>query len=468
MQPREQISTLIPLFILIPLIIVVEGFASIAIEILAIRQLLPFVGSSVVVTSIIIGIFLLFLAMGYHWGGKVQKNLHRALRVNFFAAALFVGLGMSYLAIRYYFDYTQFHVTRHLLWPLIVYLLLVLAPCIFLLGQTLPIVMNIVKQNKSAGAIAGRALGLSTVGSFLGAVMTTLIIMHYFGVAVTVVVVFVLLMLLSMLLSQTKESAFTILCLATSVGILVYGLNVAFEKENFVLTTNHTNYRVLDKSNYPLKDGEKILLMNDTFSSKITADKKGFDYIEKIKRILFTQLKINHANILVLGAGGFSLSQDNRNNNYFTYVDVDDQIKKAVIPKFLDKIEDHVVYADARQFLRTSKKLYGVIVVDTYTNIHSIPSHLLTVEFVQSIRQHLLEHGIAVFNVVAGAFFDDPYSKRIYNTIHAGFGDCTILPKTYAYKPTNVLFVCQKNKVMADNQIYTDNKNTSTVDALAW
>ena len=44
-------------------IIFLEGFVSISVEILAIRQLIPMVGNSVIVTSLIIGIFLLFLAM---------------------------------------------------------------------------------------------------------------------------------------------------------------------------------------------------------------------------------------------------------------------------------------------------------------------------------------------------------------------------------------------------------------------
>ena len=41
---------------LLPLIILIEGFISIGIEILTIRQLLPVAGSSVIVTSLVIGI----------------------------------------------------------------------------------------------------------------------------------------------------------------------------------------------------------------------------------------------------------------------------------------------------------------------------------------------------------------------------------------------------------------------------
>lgn len=50
-------------------ILILEGFVTISVEILTIRQLIPFYGNSVIITSIIIGIFLLFLAFGYWRGG---------------------------------------------------------------------------------------------------------------------------------------------------------------------------------------------------------------------------------------------------------------------------------------------------------------------------------------------------------------------------------------------------------------
>lgn len=55
---------------LLYLIILLEGFVTISLEILTVRQLTPVMGSSVIVTSLIIGIFLLFLALGYRRGGE--------------------------------------------------------------------------------------------------------------------------------------------------------------------------------------------------------------------------------------------------------------------------------------------------------------------------------------------------------------------------------------------------------------
>src|SRR3990167_10948702 len=96
MQPRAGMHTLISLRFLLPFIILVEGFASIAIEILTIRQLLPVAGGSVIVTSLIIGVFLLFLALGYEKGGRIELHLHHILRRNFLIVAVWIGVGLSY------------------------------------------------------------------------------------------------------------------------------------------------------------------------------------------------------------------------------------------------------------------------------------------------------------------------------------------------------------------------------------
>ena len=49
-----------------------------------IRQLIAFVGNSIIVTSLIIGVFLLCLAYGYRAGGRQCTALLAILRRNFF------------------------------------------------------------------------------------------------------------------------------------------------------------------------------------------------------------------------------------------------------------------------------------------------------------------------------------------------------------------------------------------------
>ena len=467
MRSQHQIETLVPMAVLLPMIILTEGFVSIAIEILAIRQLLPVVGSSIIVTSLIIGIFLLFLAIGYGRGGRVEFQLTEQLQRNFFVTAVWAGIGLSYLFIHYFFMMTDKMTGTHTLYSLTFYLLVILAPIVYFLGQTLPITMNLVRQTHSAGVIAGRALALSTIGSFLGSILSTLVLMHYFGVAITIFIVFICLVVMSFLLTTRLDVNIAHFVIASFVTLAVFYCNVIFERHYFVLSDAYANYQILDKTNSNLI-GRRILVVNESASSSVDDSNAAFPYVEQIKKIILDDLKLTHANILVLGAGGFTISQTQNSNfgNRYTYVDVDDQLKKIVVPKFIKKMDARLVIDDARHFVNVTKNYYDVIVLDVYTNRISIPAHLLTLQFFNAVKSRLAKHGVAIFNIIADPYFNDDYSRRIDNTIRAIFPNCTVTPIVYSDAFNNLIYVCSV-EIKRDNTIYVDDKNNATIDAFS-
>ena len=120
---------------------------------------------------------------------------------------------------------------------------------------------------------------------------------------------------------------------------------------------------------------------------------------------------------------------------------------------------------DARLFLKDSKKKYDVIFTDTFSNALSLPFHLLTLEHLNAIKNHLSKKGLAVFNIVGDATFGDLYSKRVDNTLRLVFGNC--LAHSIEYDPdkrTNIVYLCNHNHTASDQVIYSDNKNTSGID----
>lgn len=452
--------------LMLALIILFEGFVSVAIEILAIRQLLPVAGGSVIVTSLIIGIFLLFLALGYRRGGNVTENLSAKLRQNFILAAIGLGTGLSYIFILIFFYYTQKLFGQHIVYALVAYLLLVIAPLIYILGQTVPITMNMARQNKSIGKIGGDILGLSTIGSFLGATVTALLFMQYLGVAATIVINCILLLTLVILLSETYASFLISSILSIFILWFIFILNINIEKNNFIATNNYANYQIF---NHQTQMGfEKILVINNLYSSRLDQQNKGFPYIERIKKILFTDMQLKNADILVLGAGGFTLSAENNFNNLFTYVDIDGQIKKIVVPKFIQKIKGEFIADDARHYLQATTKKYAVIIVDAYSNLKAVPSQLSTREYMRDIKNRLAMNGVVIFNIIANPMLLDAYSKRIDNTIRDTFKNCMVEPEQYKNQITNILYVCNNAKNQNDKVIYSDNLNSVTTDSFEW
>ncbi len=441
-------------------VILVEGFVTISAEILTIRQLIPVVGNSVVVTSLIIGVFLLFLAYGYRKGGQYQKDFVGILKTNFTKSAVWLGAGLSFALIDLFFNVIHHYLRVGVLVALLIYLLLVTAPLVYFLGQTVPITMNLIKNVKSTGAIGGKILHLSTLGSFLGAVLTSLFLMNTFGVAWTVVVNYLLLASLVLITFKSfKKDGLKIFILCCA-SLVVYQLNVSAENKLFIKTNSFANYKVI-------KDGEsKILQLNNSFSSRLTADKKGLAYIEYIKSILFEDLALTGKEILVLGAGGFTLSAEQEKGNHFTYVDIDPDIKEVVEDHFLRPISGEFVAADARTFLNETSKKFDVIISDVYSNKTSIPTHLVTKEYWTQIRNALQPGGVAILNIIARPTLEDDYSRRMDNTIRSEFRRCMVAPFKYSDEVSNIIYLCKEIQEAGENkkELYSDGLNQSALD----
>lgn len=438
-------------------ILLLEGFITISVEILTMRQLMPFYGNSVVITSIIIGFFLLFLALGYWRGGMQRGNFFERLSRNYLLSLVWIGIGLSYSFIKLFSYATTVILALPFLMSLTLYLVLVLAPIVYWLGQTIPITTNLFNQNQSISKISGSALFLSTLGSFLGALVTSLLLFQYFGVAWTVVINCVLLFILVLKLNKHTQYSWWVFFLFALVLLLIKNLNVDDDSRVFKLTNNYGNYQVVDSD-----EESRMLKINESASSMITADKKGFAYIELIRHILFEQLNLRNRELLIIGAGGFSLTANGTNDNQVTYVDIDPEIKAVAEKYFLkDTIKGNFIGDDIRLYLNQTQQQFDVIIADAYSNDIAIPASLLTVEYFEQLARHLKPSGLLVINSIASPLFRDDYSRRLDNTIRKVFPHCAMIPLRWD-GIGNLIYVCPKNN--PDTSLYTDNLNSATFD----
>ena len=179
-------------------------------------------------------------------------------------------------------------------------------------------------------------------------------------------------------------------------------------------------------------------------------------------------MSLTNKDILVLGAGGFTLSNESDFGNRFTYVDIDPEIKKVAEEYFLEEpIKGEFISSDARTFVKSQGNgAFDVVVVDLYTNLATIPWHLATREFYSEVKRSVNESGYVFFNVIAYPWLDDPYSKRIDNTIRSVFGNCRVNSSSFEDKPTNLIYACKAHaKYETDNLIYSDMNSRGTLDS---
>lgn len=433
-------------------ILFAEGFVSVSLQFLFMRHLLPQVGSSVVVSTIIVSIFLLFLSVGYHFGGKAKDNHAGQLSKNILLSAAVLSIGLSSLVSELFFAVVSRYAGLHL--TLAFYLIIFMAPAVFWLGQTMPLLANLVRAD-SSGKVSATVLFFSTIGNVIGSLISVLILMRYFGLGVTSLINIGVLLGLYLVLSERRYFQ---VVLAALVGVMAYGFIYITESTKYDKTNQYANYKVISG---PEADGlfldpsrkGRVLIGNNLPQSIIGAegDTRTSPYIE------FIQSKISRKagqpkDILVLGSGGFTAGLGDEVNKY-VYVDIDDQIKEYAEKYFLrGKINGTFQPDDARKYLIEHSERQDVILLDSFHSRISIPQHLMTQEYFQLVKDRVKDNGLVIINTVQAVGFSDEYSYTLNNTINSVFQACTSTEIGAQFKGTeglgltNLIYVCYNTK----------------------
>jgi predicted membrane-bound spermidine synthase len=441
---------------LLGVIILIEGFCSLGAEIVALRRLVPHVGSSIVVTAPTIGFFLLALAFGYATGGKVTQGHRARVTRNFLLSALIIGVGLAGPVVNALFAQVQPVWLAYL-----VFISLVLCPVAWLLGQTVPILSNLM-EHSHVGQASGAALYWSTLGSFLGAVTMSVIVMQLFGVSAAVIACAFGLLVGAVLLNPASSR---------HVGLSFVGAAVAI---GFNLTpiaaadTAYADYQVKPLDT-PGHVNARMFTSNNSLASQIddSTPPKVHPYISLMRQTLLDELDFRDRDILVLGAGGFTLSQQEPLNRY-TYVDIDPAIRKIAEEHFLrGTIQGEFIAQDARRYVLETTRRFDAVVVDVYSDRAAIPSHLVTREFWQATQASLRPEGVLLANLVLDSKLASPYARNLLATMESVFGRCSTEVLRKGRPMSNVVAVCRASGRPAPLGIYTDERNLVDIQKLA-
>ena len=459
-------------------IILIEGYVVLSSELLAIRITIPFVGAGTDIISIIIAAVLVPLALGYQAGGNfkpgLQKNgkynsIRKRLLRNLLVSLCILTIGSSYPLMNDFFQSIWFHIfqTNNRLFLITLYSALFLAPPTFLLGQTLPLISHYFK-NKNTAQLSGKLLCYSTIGSFLGATFSTIILMALLGINYAAMLNLILLTSLILVLSKKKITKQTVI--AITVALLGVALNsdATFKAMNIIESNQYHTISYVE-----LND-KRMLSMNRNLSSILTLDGRKNEYIEFMEAVALPEnnLKTDSKNILVIGAGGFTFGYEDEFNNY-EYVDIDPDLQKIAEKYFLNKkLSDNKTFIPqaARAFINKSQKKYDIIIVDTYIGF-APPEHLLTIEFFQSIKERINDEGIVMFHFVLPINLNDKLSRNVDNTAryifphierHVIWEDYNDWNRENAYD--SIVYIYKKTSNQTKQEIYTDKKNKIMYD----
>lgn len=448
-------------------LIFLNGYVSLSFELVVLRQLSFWVGSSAVITSIIMGIFLGFMSLGYFLGSSeriAHKRIRTILATSFIIIAMFALLASSFpLVMEYFMRLYRWGITSSVLQTFIFsFVFLSIGPFLFGFNTTL-LSRCLHKYNTN---YTGNIMAWDTIGSVLGSLLTTLILMPFIGVNYTVMLI-VALAAFAAIVTRTK---WWVILLGVSVLVPTILINSDYvQRSRFGILVNNANSTI---SVSQFADGMRVLYMNglpmSLYNPRTGKNAEYIDYLNQ--HFIYNMPMDRQRKILVLGAGGFTAGLDDKYNDY-TFVDIEHTLREVSENYFLGhELPDNkkFIVQDASQYLKNSTEQYDMIILDVYSNSFQVPEGFITAEFMQRVKSHVAPDGILIMNVIASQSFRDKYSQVFDNTFHTVFPTNTtrqVIGYANPYSESdvaNVLYVWYNRD--SDERIYTINKTPVIYD----
>lgn len=288
--------------------------------------------------------------------------------------------------------------------------------------------------------------------------------MYFLGVGYSIVINCLILGICVLLVLQPGRANLNKMMIGvSSLSLAVaFVVNVRIPDQLFAATTPYSNIHIAQD-----ESGKRLIINRSSASYIGETDRKGWPYIEMMKDAIFAD-DMTGKDILVLGAGGFTLSAETNGGAHFTYLDIDSKLKYVAENHFLQEaITGDFIAHDARAFLLTSEKS-GMSLSSTSTPTRRpcrCTPPLLSSSHLS--RSDWLPDGRAVLNIAANPRLSDTYSETMDNTVRTAFSRCVTDITGYRDGLENIIYLCGKRSSQDSGRVaglYRDDTTRVTVD----
>lgn len=443
-----------------------NGFISLSLELVILRQLSFWVGSSPVVTSIIMGAFLGFMSLGYWLGNSPRvriKYIPKILCASFLFIAALAIFAASFPFVTTYFALMYIAGITSGVVQTFIYSLVFLSIGPFLFGFNTTLLSRLLQvRNKNN---TGNIMAVDTIGSVIASMATTLVMMPFLGVNYTVGLV-ILLGCGCALLAYRRIWVWVVVVALLAFGGYINSDYVQYSKYGILVNNSNSTISVAEF------DGVRVLDMNRLAMSIYNShDDSGAPYINFINdNFIYNLPKDSPRKILVLGAGGFTAGLRDTFHEY-TFVDIEPTLKDVSERYFLKQnlgANKKFVVQDASQFLKNTPEQYDIILLDVYSNSFQVPEGLITTEFMARIKSRVAPNGVVLMNIIESPSFSDAYTRVFDNTFHSVFAHNTSRQIIDTINPwardevANVIYIYFN--IENDGRVYTINKTPVIYD----
>ena len=490
------------------------SFAGMTLELSASRLIALILGSSIYTWTGVIGVMLFGTACGNFLGGRLADRAGRsafyAARENALGWTLLVAgfFGVLVIVIFSIVAQAQAFSTWGLREQILAMSFTLFFAPMFCLGMVSPQVIRLcVSDVRSAGRVAGRIYAVSTVGAIAGTFTTGYAMIATLGIFNSILFAG-LIPAVSLLLIRVRSTDDTkpgSNRLIAEVGVMLYGVSTVLGAAlgGFILsgqlnrsgdteTVAETNYYTIriqtpeEKLVIPPTDAlgaivggpgidtqhQKIrtrisnvrtLYLDHLTHSKVDLDDPTYFFyrhetIQAEVLWMLCQVHPKEQNVLVIGGGGYTFPRYVRTAIPTANVDVveiDPGVTKVAF-KYLGLLPEwgvNTINMDGRQFVaeKSAKGFYDLVTLDAVNDL-SVPSHLLTKECNDAVKQTLKSDGVYLTTVIDFAG-EGLLWKAAFRTLKQSFAHVEVMfPKSDLDNQRDTMMDYLKNYDELDGQ----------------
>ncbi len=395
------------------------GAVTLGMELTAARLLEPALGSNQLLWATLIGMILLYLAVGSWLGGRLADRYpqRRAFDIAMVTAGISVGMIplLSRPILRLAVHGIAAFAPLMLALAMLAVLLLFSVPGV-LLGTATPWAIRLSLLNmERAGETVGQFHALATAGSIVGAFLPVLWLIPTFGVRWTFYLLALWLLTVVLIGSRSRRHLWVAATGIAIVAVLMWlarpdaPLRSAWEQETGgeIIFEDETFYNYVAVRRW---GSERHLEINDgigihsVYHPETLLSLGIWDYFLLAPLASPSSVAVLEDGVLVIGlAAGTvpSLFTTVYGEVPLTGIELDPAIIE-IGRRYFDMVQPNLtsVAADGRRWLavQENRQRWGIIAIDAYRPPY-IPFHLATVEFFTEVRNHLAGDGVLAVNV---------------------------------------------------------------------
>lgn len=427
MKPNKEKTIQWPAYLLYA-IVMIEGASVMAIELLGVKMIAPFYGTTLYVWAGVLTVTLAGLALGYFAGGRIAPRAN-----GFITAPLILFIGALLVLLMPHSSEWVMGATESLGIRLgsLVAALFFLMPPLICMGMISPIIIQLLTKNLTqTGQVAGLVYALSTVSGIGMTLATGLYLLPEWGIKSTVILVASLLGGIALLsLGVFKKFQMTAGALVILAGLYLASSQEKRFQSGIVWLKDRSEGILGQITVFDYLDSDRnvmrYMLINgipQTYTMPKQNPYSSWPYIHRLATM--GSAKPAGSKALLLGMAGGTLAMELKSMGFKTDIVEIDPRMPILAEKYFGFLPEgfNIYIDDGRHYLNTTSEIYDLVIIDV-VNGEVQPYHMFTQQAIQRLREHCSPNALVVINFQG--YLEGPKSmpaRSILKTLaHAGF-----------------------------------------------